>query len=202
MRRRFSASAAIRSLSFTRSSAASRISMPSSVYGPSAASIGSSSITKGMCLPEITPPFSAAPFTAKSPMTSPCELFSPSMWMEAPLSANTSRIAVRVGFRPTLWINKFESGNKEAAARKNTAEDKSPGTSSDFATSFPRPFPFPKPCTRIVWPSLSILAPNSSSAISVWSRVRAGSVTLVAPSANRPASSTADFTCALAMGIL
>ena len=44
-------------------------------------------------------------------------------------------------------------------------------------------------------------APNSSSASSVWSRVRAGSVTDVSPSANNPASSTADFTCALAIGI-
>src|SRR5438874_8341636 len=38
----------------------------SSVYGPSAASIGSSSITSGMRSPAITPPFSEAPLDRKS----------------------------------------------------------------------------------------------------------------------------------------
>ena len=42
--------------------------------------------------------------------------------------------------------------------------------------------------------------PAASSISSVWSRVGAGSTTVVAPSALRPASSTADFTWALATG--
>ena len=36
---------------------------------------------------------------------------------------------------------------------------------------------------------------------SVWSRVTAGSTTVVSPSAYSPASSTADFTWALATGM-
>ncbi len=54
MRFKFSASAAMRSLSFTRNSVASRISIPFSVYGPSAASMGSSSINSAICSPSIT----------------------------------------------------------------------------------------------------------------------------------------------------
>src|SRR5438876_6331770 len=72
-------------------------------------------------------------------------------------------MAVRVGFRPTLWMSTFESGNSEAAARKNTAEDRSPGTSSDFASSCPLPLPAPRPRTRMVCPLFSMLAPNSRS---------------------------------------
>ena len=43
-------------------------------------------------------------------------------------------------------------------------------------------------------------APKAVSISSVWSRVASGSITLVSPGAFRPASSTADFTCALATG--
>ena len=43
-------------------------------------------------------------------------------------------------------------------------------------------------------------APAAASMISVWSRVGTGSVTEVRPSAQRPASRTADFTWALATG--
>src|SRR5205823_4541007 len=43
-------------------------------------------------------------------------------------------------------------------------------------------------------------APAASSISSVWSRVGAGSITVVAPSALRPASRIADFTCADATG--
>ena len=53
---------------------------------------------------------------------------------------------------------------------------------------------------RIARPSWSTRAPNSASASSVWSRVRTGSITDVTPSANSPASRTADFTCALGTG--
>jgi len=44
------------------------------------------------------------------------------------------------------------------------------------------------------------LTPALCSMISVWSRVASGSTTVVSPSASSPASSTHDFTCALATG--
>ncbi len=43
-------------------------------------------------------------------------------------------------------------------------------------------------------------APAAASISSVWARVATGSITTVSPSAPMPASSTADFTWALAMG--
>ena len=46
----------------------------------------------------------------------------------------------------------------------------------------------------------STSAPKARSASSPWSRVRAGSSTVVLPSASSPANSTEVFTCALATG--
>ena len=68
---------------------------------------------------------------------------------------------------------KLDSGNSEAAAIKKTAEERSPGTST-FA---PGQFDFTVGAnTESFAPCRSIGTPNSSSASSVWSRVRAGSV--------------------------
>jgi len=57
-------------------------------------------------------------------------------------------------------------------------------------------------CTLIVDPSsaTSTVAPNAASISSVCARVGAISRTVVTPSAPRPASRTADFTWALAIG--
>ena len=43
-------------------------------------------------------------------------------------------------------------------------------------------------------------APKAESIRSVWSRLGCGSDTVVSPRARKPASSSADFTCALATG--
>ena len=77
---------------------------------------------------------------------------------------------------------------------KKAAEDRSEGATSS------RPVSRGRPVTVIFRRSTATSAPNSRSAISVWSRDRAGSVTDVAPSANSPANSTHVFTCALATG--
>ena len=45
-----------------------------------------------------------------------------------------------------------------------------------------------------------MLAPNPFSIFSVWSRVITGSTTVVMPGVLSAASSTADFTCAEAIG--
>jgi hypothetical protein len=50
-------------------------------------------------------------------------------------------------------------------------------------------------------PSRRTVAPAAASIRSVWSRLRCGSTTVVVPSASSPASSTHDFTWALAIGI-
>ena len=53
--------------------------------------------------------------------------------------------------------------------------------------------------TAVTWRPLRwIETPARSSMRSVWSRLRLGSATVVAPSAASPASSTHDLTCALA----
>jgi hypothetical protein len=55
--------------------------------------------------------------------------------------------------------------------------------------------------TDTVSPSRDTATPAPASIRSVWSRLGAGSTTLVVPAAARPASSTQDFTWALATGI-
>ena len=105
-----------------------------------------------------------------------------------------SSSAERVGFSPTPRMASRDPGTSSAATMKNAAEERSDGTYSS------RPVSFGRPVTVIRRPATRTSAPNSRSAISVWSRDRAGSVTDVAPSANRPANSTQVFTCALATG--
>src|SRR5689334_17770943 len=69
--RRFFATRAILSDSFTRNSFASRISMPSRVYGPMAASTGSSSIRATDCAPSIVMPVSLPCSILTVPISSP-----------------------------------------------------------------------------------------------------------------------------------
>ena len=81
----------------------------------------------------------------------------------------------------------------------NPRQDGSPGT------AITRPVSFPWPEMRM-WrtPPLSVStsrsAPKPFSIFSVWSRVITGSMTVVTPGVFKPASSTADFTWADAIG--
>ncbi len=61
--------------------------------------------------------------------------------------------------------------------------------------------PFP-PVTLTVLAPVFMSAPMTSIRRSVWSRDKPGSVTVVTPSAYKPARSRADFICALATGVL
>ena len=87
-----------------------------------------------------------------------------------------------------------ESGNTSAATTRKAALEASPGT----RTVVPRSGV--PPMTLAESPSRSTGTPKAASMRSVWSRLAAGSRTVVRPSACRPASSTAVFTCALATG--
>ena len=81
-----------------------------------------------------------------------------------------------------------DSGTNVAATMNGAAEEKSPGTSTSPS------------CKRSGGSTLTELgrtvtrAPPACSINSVWSRVGAGSITVVLPTAPRPASRTADLT--------
>ena len=112
----------------------------------------------------------------------------------APIRSRTSSRPVRVGFTPTPRSTISEPGTSVAAAMKNAAEEKSPGTSTS-PSSMRR-----MPDTDMRPPSLRTSTPAARSITSVWSRDGRCSTTVVSLSASRPASSTHDFTCALATG--
>lgn len=94
---------------------------------------------------------------------------------------------------PSNWIS--ESGRIRAATTRNAALETSEGTVMFV------PCNCAPPITVAERPSRSTGTPNCGSIRSVWSRLGAGSVTVVEPSACSPARSTAVFTWALATGI-
>ena len=101
---------------------------------------------------------------------------------------------LRVQFTPTPRRTSREPGTSTPAAMAKAALDGSPGTTSSSSVSSSVP-------ATVTWrPLRCTVTPAAVSMRSVWSRLAAGSVTVVAPSAARPASSTHDFTCALATG--
>ena len=103
---------------------------------------------------------------------------------------------MRVGFRPTPCRRSSEPGRSVAAARKGAADEKSPGTSSESGESRSAGHTVATGGLR------STRAPAPASIRSVWSRLGAGSTTVVGPpAAYSPASSTHDLTWALATGL-
>ena len=101
---------------------------------------------------------------------------------------------MRRGLRLTPWTWSSEPGTSVAATTNGAADEKSPGISTSPSES------------RSAGRTVTLVgrtvtaAPAAASIRSVWSRVGAGSTTVVSPSAKRPASRIADFTCALATG--
>ena len=106
---------------------------------------------------------------------------------------------MRVGFISTFSMMMSEPGTISAATSGKPAEDGSPGTAMVWPVSLPWPSMkmWRTPCSSV---STSRLAPKPFSIFSVWSRVITGSITVVMPGVLRPASSTADLTCAEAIG--
>ena len=100
----------------------------------------------------------------------------------------------RRGLRPMSCTVRLDPGSSAAATRNGAAEEMSPGTSTSSSRRCS------VPSTEIERPFRRTGTPAASSISSVWSRVGAGSSTVVLPRAPSPASSTADFTCALATG--
>ena len=106
---------------------------------------------------------------------------------------------MRVGFISTFSIVMSDPGVISAATSGKAAEEGSPGTAMVWRVSVPWPV------TRMMRApsaptSTSISAPKPFSIFSVWSRVMVGSTTVVMPAMFSPASSTADFTWADAIG--
>ena len=100
----------------------------------------------------------------------------------------------RVQFTPTLCSSSRDPGTSTPAARRNAAEDRSPGTvtwSSSSSSTF---------VTATRGPRRSIPTPARASRRSVWSRLGVGSVTATSPWASSPAIRTHDLTWALATG--
>ena len=112
----------------------------------------------------------------------------------APMRCAIRTKPLRVQLTPTPRSTSREPGTSTPAAMANAALDASPGTtiSSSVSSSVP---------ATVTWrPLRCTVTPAAASIRSVWSRLGAGSDTVVAPSAARAASSTHDLTCALATG--
>jgi hypothetical protein len=111
-----------------------------------------------------------------------------------------SMTARRVGLTPTSWRTSSASGWIALATSQNAAAETSPGTRSVTACTTTPPLTVqatePSPVS-----ARSTGTPRARSIRSVWSRVAIVSRTVVLPSARRPASRIADFTCALGTGV-
>ncbi len=115
----------------------------------------------------------------------------------APMRTRTSTNPIRSAPRWMPSTARWLPGTTTPATTQKAACDGSPGTSTvtgrsgDGRMRMVRPDPTG---------STSMSAPACASSSSVWARVRTGSWTTVSPSAPVAASSTADFTWALAIG--
>ena len=105
------------------------------------------------------------------------------------------RKPVRVQLTPTSRISRREPGTSTPAAIRNAAELGSPGTRTLLEQQLVGVGDRDVACR-----CGGCRRPARSSIRSVWSRLRAGSPTVVAPSAASAASSTHDLTWALATG--
>ena len=106
-----------------------------------------------------------------------------------------------------------QAGAQRIESSRLRARSRSPARSAPRPAGTPpttdRPAPRPAPASSSGWPCSvmrrpcspivarrATLAPKCLSIFSVWSRVASFSITVVAPGAARPASSTADLSCA------
>ena len=200
IRRRFTASAARRSDSLTRSSAAPVMRVSPPALAASAARAGISSIIPVTSSPPTSTPRSPLPGapTRRSPAGSPPALPRTAASTSTPIRASTGSRPVRVGFSPTPRMASGVVPPASAAqTRRNAAAEKSPGTSSSSgasraggASSRTVHAP-PRHASRTV-------APIASSMRSLWSRERRGSRTSTGTPAPTAASRIALLTCALA----
>ncbi len=186
----------MRSDSLTRSSCAPRTTVSPSAKQPSSATSGSSSIASGTSSGSTTVP-SSAPWATSRSLTGSSGASSPVSSSRSPrtmprMRRTIRRKPVRVQLTPTSPISRREPGTSTPAATRKAAELGSPGTRTCSSSSSSALTTVT--CRPLRW----IATPARSSIRSVWSRLRAGSPTVVAPSAASAASSTQDLTWALA----
>ena len=105
---------------------------------------------------------------------------------------------VRLGLRPTFSTVSAAPGVMAPATSQKAAELMSPGTT----TCWPRRLLPGVTVTSVPpGPPTTRSAPKARSILSLWSRERAGSITVVGPSAVSAASRRALFTWAEATGV-
>ena len=153
-------------------------------------------MSRGIIAPPKVQPCSWLDFTRRSATGSPVTIRSFSRVILAPIWARISKTPVRVGFIPTFSISSSESGTIQPATNQKAAELISPGTITDCPCNFAGPVTV----TLWVWGSMLNSAPKALNIRSLWSRERAGSVTVVWPSVANPANRRQDLTWAEAMG--
>ena len=182
----------MRSVSFTRSSSASAITVWPFACVASKAIIGNSSIKRGINSPSIRIPFKDEVLTVRLAETA----FSSrsSMVRSPPIPWMTSRIPVRVWLMPTCSILITLFGRMSPATNQKAALEISPGTMTVW------PWNSCPPWMRMVFPSTWISPPNWRIISSVWSRVFSFSIIVDSPSACRAAKMRADLTWADATG--
>ncbi len=117
----------ILSVSFTRSSLASRTTVLPFALAATTARMGISSIRRGIIPPATVTPRSSVPSTTTSATGSPQTSRSFSSSTVAPIARSTSKKPVRVGFTPTFSTLSMLPGEQAATAMGNAAEDRSPG---------------------------------------------------------------------------
>ncbi len=96
--------------------------------------------------------------------------------MFAPMRCRASRMPVRVGLTPTLLTGNRAAGNQAGGDNGKAADEMSPGTLMSKAAGGRV-----GGSTMTVVPSLRTVTPRARSMRSLWSRLGAGSRTVVAP---------------------
>ena len=121
--------AAMRSLSFTRSSAAPAMTVSPVAAAPSTATRGSSSSARRASVPVTMVPWRSAPVTVTSPTGSPWHVPVGNRATRAPITSRMSRKPVRPGLSVTPRTVTSAPGLRAAAASRKAAAERSPGRS-------------------------------------------------------------------------
>ena len=117
-----------------------------------------------------------------------------------PISCSVSSSPVRVGFISTFSMVMSEPGTMSAGDQREAGRGGVARHRDRLAGEFALAFDADMAHAALGRSRLDRLAPKPFSIFSVWSRVITGSMTVVMPGVFSPASSTADFTCAEAIG--
>ena len=187
-----SATTWIRSVSFTFSSSASRMTVCPLAWVAKSAMMGNSSIKRGIISPLISMPTNSDVSTVIVAdlailSTSATLNFPPIAWM-------TSKMPVRVSLIPTFFKIILEFGTISPATNQKAALEISPGITTFW------PINSCPPWIRISLSLIKIWPPNCSIISSVWLRVISFSKMTDSPWACKAANIKADLTWAEATG--